>query len=209
MILASKKAAARRSGQASRDQLLEEAARLFALKGLQQVTLAEIGAAAGMSGPAIYNHFQSKNALFIETVCMMYEEEIAAFSELLDPLDSVHDALDRLLDNVPEMYRDDGVLQLLGLTAQLEAVRNPELFAPISRAVRERDEVGIRLARRAKKKGELPAHVDADELGAMIIALFVGALGNRSLQSPLKKDFARSVETLRQLLQMKRHVKAR
>jgi AcrR family transcriptional regulator len=206
VIIATKKTSLRkRSGQASREQLLEVAAQLFARKGLHRVTLAEIAGEAGMSGPAIYNHFKSKDALFCEVVCLMYDEETAAFGEVLDPLDSVHEALDRLMDAVPKMYRADGVLQLLGLTAQLEAVRDPELFAAISDAARKRDEVAIRLVERAKRKGELPANADAEELGSMLISLFVGALGNRALRASKHGQFVRSVEALRGLLHMFGH----
>ncbi|RJG03369.1 TetR/AcrR family transcriptional regulator [Noviherbaspirillum sedimenti] len=205
MIIAPEKApSGRRSGLASREQLLAVAAMLFARKGLHRVTLAEIAGEAGMSGPAIYNHFESKNALFSEVVCLMYEEEIAAFSEVLDPLDSVCEALDQLMERVPHMYRDDGVLQLLGLTAQLEAVRDPELFMAISDAARRRDEVAIRLVERAKRQGELPADADANELGSMMISLFVGALGNRALRASRHGQFVRSVEALRSLLRMMR-----
>jgi len=203
MIIAPVKAGTgRRSGQSSREQLLAVAAMLFARKGLHRVTLAEIAGEAGMSGPAIYNHFDSKDALFSEVVCLMYDEEIAAFSEVLDPLDSIRDALNQLLERVPKMYRDDGVLQLLGLTAQLEAVRDPELFAAIAAAARRRDEVAIRLVERAKRKGELAADVDADELGSLMISLFVGALGNRALRASGHGQFVRSAETLGDLLRM-------
>lgn len=203
MIIATKKTSLRRrSGQASREQLLEVAAQLFARKGLQRVTLAEIAGEAGMSGPAIYNHFKSKDALFCEVVCLMYDEETAAFAEVLDPLESVEEALQRLMEEVPKMYRDDGVLQLLSLTAMLEAVRDPELFADISVAARRRDEVAISLVERAKRKGELPAEIDAEELGSMLMSLFVGALGVRSLRASKYAQFVHSVEALRKLLQM-------
>ena len=203
MIIATKKVGpAKRSGQASREQLLEVAALLFARKGLQRVTLAEIAGEVGMSGPAIYNHFKSKDALFCEVVCMMYDEETSAFAEVLDPLDSVQEALQRLMEEVPRMYRDDGVLQLLSLTAMLEAVRDPELFAEIFAAARRRDEVAIRLVERAKHKGELPAGIDAEELGSMLISLFVGALGVRSLRASKHAQFVHSIEAMRNLLQM-------
>lgn len=203
MIIATKKTSlGRRSGQASREQLLEVAAQLFARKGLHRVTLAEIAGEAGMSGPAIYNHFKSKDALFCEVVCLMYDEETAAFAEVLDPLDSVEEALQRLMAEVPRMYRDDGVLQLLSLTAMLEAVREPELFAEIFVAARRRDEVAISLVERAKRKGELPAGIDAEELGSMLISLFVGALGVRSLRASKYAQFVHSIEALRNLLHM-------
>jgi AcrR family transcriptional regulator len=43
--------------------LLHEAARLFAERGFTGVSLEELGAAVGVSGPAVYRHFANKQAL--------------------------------------------------------------------------------------------------------------------------------------------------
>ncbi len=45
------------------DALLREAARLFAEKGFDGVSLEDLGAAVGITGPAVYRHFSSKRAL--------------------------------------------------------------------------------------------------------------------------------------------------
>lgn len=49
-----------------RVQLLNAAARLFAQKGFSNVSLEELGATAGVSGPAVYRHFKSKEAVLAE-----------------------------------------------------------------------------------------------------------------------------------------------
>lgn len=49
-----------------RTQLLSAAERLFAERGFLAVRLEDIGAAAGVSGPAIYRHFPNKEALLVE-----------------------------------------------------------------------------------------------------------------------------------------------
>ena len=46
-----------------RDQILETAAELFAGKGFHGVSVSEIGRACGISGPALYKHFDSKDAI--------------------------------------------------------------------------------------------------------------------------------------------------
>jgi AcrR family transcriptional regulator len=46
-----------------REALLAAAARLFAERGYNGVSLEELGAAAGVSGPAVYRHFEGKQAL--------------------------------------------------------------------------------------------------------------------------------------------------
>lgn len=45
------------------DAILREAARLFAESGYNGVSLEDIGAAVGVSGPAVYRHFAGKQAL--------------------------------------------------------------------------------------------------------------------------------------------------
>ena len=46
-----------------RDQIVDTAAELFAAKGFHGVSVGEIGRACGMSGPALYKHFDSKDAV--------------------------------------------------------------------------------------------------------------------------------------------------
>ncbi|MHA6667786.1 SACE_7040 family transcriptional regulator [Homoserinimonas sp. A447] len=43
--------------------LLASAARLFAERGFDRVSMEDLGAAAGVSGPAVYRHFPSKQAV--------------------------------------------------------------------------------------------------------------------------------------------------
>jgi AcrR family transcriptional regulator len=56
----------RRPGPARRAQLLAVTAGLFAERGFHGVSVEDIGAAVGISGPAVYRHFPSKDALLAE-----------------------------------------------------------------------------------------------------------------------------------------------
>jgi AcrR family transcriptional regulator len=49
-----------------RARFLREAGHLFALKGFRAVTIDDIGDAVGVSGPALYRHFVSKEAMLSE-----------------------------------------------------------------------------------------------------------------------------------------------
>ncbi|MFG2949164.1 TetR/AcrR family transcriptional regulator [Streptomyces adustus] len=51
-----------------REAILSHAMRLFAERGYQVVGMEDIGAAAGISGPAVYNHFASKAELLATAV---------------------------------------------------------------------------------------------------------------------------------------------
>ncbi|HVV29702.1 MAG TPA: TetR/AcrR family transcriptional regulator [Mycobacteriales bacterium] len=45
----------------TRDRVLQEAARLFARRGFHGTSMEDLGAACGISGPALYKHFSSKD----------------------------------------------------------------------------------------------------------------------------------------------------
>jgi AcrR family transcriptional regulator len=50
------------------------AADLFAEKGFRGVSIAELGAACGFSGPALYRHFRSKDAVLAEMLVSISDE---------------------------------------------------------------------------------------------------------------------------------------
>ena len=74
------RAPARRKLQApQRRQLIEQAAaRLFAQRGFQATTVAQICAAAGVSKPMLYRHFESKQELQVRLLERRRDELAAA-----------------------------------------------------------------------------------------------------------------------------------
>ncbi|GEB60857.1 SACE_7040 family transcriptional regulator [Streptomyces gardneri] len=59
-------AGGRTAATTRREQILREAARLFAERGFHGVGVDEIGAAVGISGPGLYRHFPGKDAMLAE-----------------------------------------------------------------------------------------------------------------------------------------------
>lgn len=60
-----------------REQILKEAARLFAERGFHGVGVDEIGAAVGISGPGLYRHFPGKDAMLAELLVGISERLLA------------------------------------------------------------------------------------------------------------------------------------
>ena len=54
-------------------QILDVAARLFAGRGFHGVSVGDIGKAVGVSGPALYKHFDSKDAVLAEMLVAISE----------------------------------------------------------------------------------------------------------------------------------------
>src|SRR3954452_25328101 len=56
-----------------REQIMAAAAELFARHGFHGVGINDIGAAVGISGPALYRHFRSKDAVLGEMLTSISE----------------------------------------------------------------------------------------------------------------------------------------
>ncbi|MER7182367.1 TetR/AcrR family transcriptional regulator [Streptomyces hyaluromycini] len=144
-----------------REQILKEAARLFAERGFHGVGVDEIGAAVGISGPGLYRHFAGKDAMLAELLVGISGQLLTgarrrlaeadggtAPSAVLDslieghidfalddrPLITLHDReLDRLRDSDRKLVRQ---LQRQYVELWVEVVRGvyPELAEPAARS---------------------------------------------------------------------------
>jgi len=80
-----------------RSELMAVAAELFAERGFGGVTVDDIGAAAGVSGPALYHHFQSKEALLGEMLVAISESLLERAEKIAADADRPEDVLDGLI----------------------------------------------------------------------------------------------------------------
>ena len=81
-----------------RDQILSTAADLFAERGFHGVSVADLGAACGISGPALYRHFPSKDAMLAEMLVSISEELLEVGRERVREADDPQEALHALVD---------------------------------------------------------------------------------------------------------------
>ena len=79
-----------------RDELLSVAADLFAERGFAKVTVDDIGNAVGLSGPALYHHFDGKESLLGEMLVRISESLLANAEAIVDNV-SLHNALDPMI----------------------------------------------------------------------------------------------------------------
>lgn len=77
-----------------REQILATAADLFAARGFHGVSVAELGAACGISGPALYRHFASKDAMLAEMLVSISDELLEVgrerVREAAEPAEALH-----------------------------------------------------------------------------------------------------------------------
>ena len=111
-------------GRRRRAELLDAAEELFLAKGFHAVSVDDLGAAAGITGPGLYRHFPSKDALLMAVLDRIWERlapavaraEAAPAQEALESLLAAHlelaldrpaalELLLRELPHLPSEYR--------------------------------------------------------------------------------------------------------
>ncbi len=81
-----------------RQQILDIAADLFAARGFHGVSVAELGAACGISGPALYKHFESKDAMLAEMLVTISETLLSEGRSRVADADGAREALEALVE---------------------------------------------------------------------------------------------------------------
>jgi AcrR family transcriptional regulator len=76
-----------------RGALLAAAARLFARHGFDGVSIEDLGASAGVSGPAVYRHFPSKQAVLGALLVGVSERLLVGGTAVVEAADDDADAL--------------------------------------------------------------------------------------------------------------------
>lgn len=69
-------------GLARRDQIIRVAAKLFADKGYDHVSINDIGAAVGITGPAIYRYFPGKEDILVSIFQNLYQRGSDSVDEI-------------------------------------------------------------------------------------------------------------------------------
>ena len=81
-----------------REQILDIAAGLFARRGFHGVSVAELGAACGISGPALYKHFPSKDAVLAEMLVSISERLLAEGTSRVQTAPDARAAIEALVE---------------------------------------------------------------------------------------------------------------
>lgn len=90
-----------------KDRIIDEALKLFSLKGYASTSTTEIISAAGTSKGGFYNHFRTKEELFTAALSrarkIWRERNLAGLDEIANPLER----LQKLLENYRDHYLTD------------------------------------------------------------------------------------------------------
>jgi AcrR family transcriptional regulator len=171
-----------------RDGLVDAATTVFAHKGYEAASVAEIAAEAGYTVGAVYSNFSGKRALYEAVFAQKTDEEFALATSLLNAANDLEGIARRLLDQDANQRR----WWLLWLEAVIEAQRDPLKALPLSGLeARSRSSIADML------KGQLPG-IDEDlTLATALQAIWRGwLLGESASQQGDAEGLARAMEWL-------------
>ncbi|MFI6102478.1 TetR/AcrR family transcriptional regulator [Lentzea sp. NPDC051213] len=179
---------------AKKRHITDTAAGLFAEKGFDRTTVADICKAAGISTGSLFHYFPTKQAIFREVFEQDGQDNAAVFAQAreIDPWDGVQLVIDHL--SAPALDRS-----VAGLVMEVvaQAGRDPELSALITRNEQAlRDELA-HLLQRAGDAGRIELPVSALTAASWVQGL-VDVLFTRLVDPDF--DAAEQVTTLRLIL---------
>lgn len=157
------------------DQALAAALHVFWAKGYEGASMADLTAAMGITKPSLYAAFGNKEALFHKALDL-YEAEKVAYTRLALEQPTARAVAEYFLRGAVEAQTasDDphgcmGVISALACSPQAESIKADVVARRSSSqaALVERFE-------RAKREGDLPAHIDAGGLTLYLYAILQG-----------------------------------
>ena len=116
-------------------RLLEAAERVFLKMGYQGATLDSIAADAGFTKGAVYWHFDSKEALFVELLATGMKRNVEDAGRVLSLMSQHPERLDEVLGEWFDRFDAMSSVPLLGLEMDMEARRNPALATALEDVV--------------------------------------------------------------------------
>lgn len=162
-----------------RQKIIQEALRLFSLKGFLSTSIQDILTAANTSKGGLYNHFKSKEDLFFAVLAearkIWREKNMAGLDQIQKPVAKVK----KLMENYRDLYLKDttclpGGCIFVTFSVELDDQR-PKLAQEVNEGFVGLKSLIQRLLEQGKKSGELREETDTKAVTEMIFAGMLGA----------------------------------
>jgi AcrR family transcriptional regulator len=160
----------------TRARILAAARVAFAKGGYGATTNKDIADLAGITTAAIYQYFDSKTALYMDTVRDANQALLPAYRSVVEGARSTRDALRALLLASAELHHRDPSLAAFLSALPVEMQRHPELAAAMADSPSEIVDVFEKAVEIGVKSGEIPR-----AQAPLVVALFVACSMGLSL----------------------------
>ena len=167
--------------QQVRQRIISAAAEVFAEKGYQRATIADVVQRSGLSVGAIYTHFKGKDALFMQSCELISGQGLDELAIRLAPLTTTAERLMAAADYYVETIDqfDDAPGQVGLVRAWAEAPDEPDVREMLARRREQLAGAALMLLHEGVARGELPYWLDVDGFARGFLGLLDGLLLQR------------------------------
>lgn len=184
----------------TRERLMRAAAAQFSSAEFSDVNMSNIAAEAGLTGAAIYNHFASKEALFIATVVHMTRTNLMAVTHAVDKADGWRSGLCAVLalfaHNTTGWFR----YPLLTSATQLKMLRNRGEYGELLSLRREFVAQFERLVAQAIQEGDFAADLPKTVASEVLLGFVFNGVGAVMANNHNDEEIRQIVDTAAVLL---------
>jgi AcrR family transcriptional regulator len=155
------------TAEARKRQIAEVALDLIQKYGLQGVTMARIAAAAGIRQASLYTHFESRHAILLAALDLIYERIYA--SRMTGSDENTLERLRQICDHHVELWAGQGEKHHAHLLLEFIAGAPGEGLRE-TLASKHLDTLNefIQIVERGKQEGKIPQHVNSEQVAWFI-----------------------------------------
>jgi AcrR family transcriptional regulator len=175
-----------RRGRASRERIVEQAAELFAERGIASTSLDEVLAAAGAGKGQFYHYFRSRDELAVAAVAHRCAQVVAGLAQALGDVSSLA-GLEQALAGFIADFEQSGMPGCpIGTLAAEVAGRNEDAREQAAAGLDAWERLLADALERMRQRGELRADANPATLATGLLASIEGGM----LLSQARKDMA-------------------
>ncbi|MBL7031340.1 MAG: TetR/AcrR family transcriptional regulator [Candidatus Marinimicrobia bacterium] len=152
------------------DQIIQESIQLIAEKGIQGLTIKNISKAIGITEPAIYRHFDSKNDIILGIISTMKSSTDAELSQI-DENNPTIDKIKKMIQGHTNRFIKNPSLTAIIFSEEIFN-NNSILAKPIRLMMKLNQNKLISMIEKGQAAGDVRIDIKAEQISLMVIGSF-------------------------------------
>jgi len=152
------------------NQIIQESIQLIAEKGIQGLTIKNISKAIGITEPAIYRHFESKNDIILGIISTMKSSTDAELSQI-DENNPTIDKIKKMIQGHTNRFIKNPSLTAIIFSEEIFN-NNSILAKPIRLMMKLNQNKLISMIEKGQAAGDVRVDIKAEQISLMVIGSF-------------------------------------
>jgi len=183
------------------NQIIQESIQLIAEKGIQGLTIKNISKAIGITEPAIYRHFESKNDIILGIISTMKSSTDAELSQI-DENNPTIDKIKKMIQGHTNRFIKNPSLTAIIFSEEIFN-NNSILAKPIRLMMKLNQNKLISMIEKGQAAGDVRVDIKAEQISLMVIGSFrflVSKWHIMNFDFDLKKDVDEMLNAIEMVL---------